>query len=57
MHPVKRTAAGGHTKEMFGLLRALNTKNYRPITFVVANTDDKSQHKLAEFRKDMVSAR
>ena len=57
IHPVKRTAAGGHTKEMFGLLRALNTKNYRPFTFVVANTDDKSQHKLAEFRKDMVSAR
>jgi len=45
--------SGGHTKEMFGLLRALNTKNYRPFTFVVANTDDKSQHKLAEFRKDM----
>ncbi|OQV12307.1 putative UDP-N-acetylglucosamine transferase subunit ALG14-like protein [Hypsibius exemplaris] len=34
--------SGGHTTEALSLLRALDTKQYRPVTFVLAETDTTS---------------
>ena len=44
--------SGGHTAEMLRLVSALNANKYKPISFIVAETDNSSINKLKEMNAD-----
>jgi beta-1,4-N-acetylglucosaminyltransferase len=43
--------SGGHTTEMFRIVRYLNTNVFTPRIYVVASSDDKSISKISDFEK------
>mmetsp|Transcript_31749 Transcript_31749/g.44257 ORF Transcript_31749/g.44257 Transcript_31749/m.44257 type:complete len:213 (-) Transcript_31749:307-945(-) len=49
--------SGGHTSEMITLLSHMDSKNYYPITYVVADTDQHSVTKVKLLRNDAKTSR
>lgn len=44
--------SGGHTTEMMAIVNGLNLKNYRPRTYILADSDQTSESKVKQFEQN-----